>query len=112
MFKRSQSIRSVIQWYKQAFRVILRTPVPINKTTEAGFAGVIEHLFHSNASHMITMARGAHELRTMLQQDTAGFAGHREVHRLLDEFYYSRIDIRTVNNPNYSFFIYTCIDSK
>ena len=102
LFKRSKSIMTVVQWYKQSFRAILQTPAPINTTTEAGFAGVIGHLFQSNTSHMITMARGAYELRTMLQQDTAGFAGHREIHRLLDEFYASRIDIRTVNHPHHS----------
>ena len=42
------------------------------------------------------MAKGAHEIRTMLKQDVATFAGYQEVQKRLEDFYISRIGIRMV----------------
>ncbi len=42
------------------------------------------------------MAKGAHELRNMLQQDINAFADHEDIQKRLDDFYMSRIGIRMV----------------
>lgn len=41
---------------------------------------------------------GAHEIRSMLQQDISSFAEHHTVQTRLDDFYMSRIGIRMVHN--------------
>ena len=44
---------------------------------------------------------GAHEIRSMLQQDVSSFAEHHTVQTRLDDFYMSRIGIRMVNDVIY-----------
>ena len=58
------------------------------------FSRTMESIFDRHAPTLITMARGAHELRTILQQDVSSFAEHSQVQKRLDEFYMSRIGIR------------------
>ena len=40
------------------------------------------------------MAKGAHEIRTILNKDVTGFAEYDEVQKNLNDFYMSRIGIR------------------
>lgn len=47
-------------------------------------------------SHSHTHLTGAHEIRSMLQQDVSSFAEHHTVQTRLDDFYMSRIGIRMV----------------
>jgi hypothetical protein len=42
------------------------------------------------------MAKGAHELRSLLKEDVNAFADHADIQKRLDEFYTSRIGIRMV----------------
>ena len=61
---------------------------------ELVFSRTMESIFDRHSPTLITMARGAHELRTILQQDVSSFAEHSQVQKRLDEFYMSRIGIR------------------
>lgn len=42
------------------------------------------------------MAKGAHEIRTILKQDVETFAGYQDIQKRMDDFYMSRIGIRMV----------------
>jgi hypothetical protein len=46
------------------------------------------------------MAKGAHEIRTMLKQDVETFASYQDVQKRLDEFYMSRIGIRMASRTS------------
>ena len=65
--------------------------------SEASFARVLESIYERHSSTLITMAKGAHELRNMLKQDVSSFADYEDVQKRLDEFYMSRIGIRMVS---------------
>ncbi len=57
------------------------------------------------------MAKGAHELRNMLQQDINAFADHEDIQKRLDDFYMSRIGIRMVRfllSSLFFFFLLRC----
>jgi len=68
---------------------------------EAEFARVIESIFERHSATLITMAKGAHEVKTFLKQDTVSFAEHNDVQKRLDDFYMSRIGIRMVSVYRY-----------
>lgn len=69
-------------------------PAPIDVSKEQYFAEVIASIYERHAPTLITMAKGAHELRTLLKEDVAGFAEQNDIQKRLDEFYMSRIGIR------------------
>ena len=94
LFKQSESIMSVCQWYKTSFHELRDCPAPVNAEKEIAFSRVIESIYERHSSTLITMARGAHEIRSTLAQDMASFAEHHQVQKKLDEFYMSRIGIR------------------
>lgn len=71
-------------------------PVPQNIENEAMFAKVIESIYERHGSTLITMAKGAHELRNLLKKDVTAFADSNDIQDRLDEFYMSRIGIRMV----------------
>ena len=98
LFQQSPSIRSVCQWYKTSFAQLRNTPVPNDKEKEDEFAKVIESIYERHSATLITMAKGAHEIRTMLNQDSITFAECADVQQRLDDFYMSRIGIRMVRN--------------
>lgn len=56
------------------------------------------------------MAKGAHELRNMLQQDINAFADHEDIQKRLDDFYMSRIGIRMVRFLLSSLFFFSYFD--
>ena len=56
----------------------------------------MENIYERHSSTLITMAKGAHEIRLMLKQDVASFADYDDVQKRLDDFYMSRIGIRMV----------------
>ncbi|RYY88317.1 hypothetical protein EON63_02600 [archaeon] len=58
---------------------------------------VVENIYERHSSTLITMAKGAHEIRMMLKQDVASFADYDDVQKRLDDFYMSRIGIRMVS---------------
>jgi hypothetical protein len=43
------------------------------------------------------MAKGAHEIKSMLKQDTNSFAESMDIQNRLNDFYMSRIGIRMVS---------------
>lgn len=61
------------------------------------FAKVIESIYERHGSTLITMAKGAHELRNLLKKDVTAFADFNDIQARLDEFYMSRIGIRMVS---------------
>lgn len=71
--------------------------MPQDPEKEAMFAKVIESIYERHGSTLITMAKGAHELRTMLKHDVNAFADSNDIQERLDEFYMSRIGIRMVS---------------
>lgn len=77
-------------------------PVPNEPEKEAVFAKVIESIYDRHSATLMTMAKGAHELRNELRQSIDSFADYEDIQSRLDEFYMSRIGIRMVNP---SFFI-------
>jgi pyruvate dehydrogenase kinase 2/3/4 len=86
----------VCSWYKTSFEQLRSCPVPQDKDKEEMFAKVIESIYERHSSTLITMAKGAHELRNMLKQDIDSFADSNDIQNRLDEFYMSRIGIRMV----------------
>ena len=94
LFKNSKSIMSVCNWYKTSFQELRACPAPVNMEKEAIFSKTIESIYERHSSTLITMAKGAHEIRSVLQQDVASFAEHQQVQKKLDDFYMSRIGIR------------------
>ncbi len=72
-------------------------PVPNDPEKEALFAKVIESIYERHSATLMTMAKGAHEIRNMLKQDVSTFADLEDVQKRLDEFYMSRIGIRMVS---------------
>lgn len=82
-------------WYKTSFEQLRSCPVPLDLEKEAIFAKTIESIYERHSSTLITMAKGAHELRNILKEDVVSFANN-DIQKRLDEFYMSRIGIRTV----------------
>lgn len=97
LFQQSPSIQSVCQWYKTSFAQLRKAPVPMDLEKEEHFARVIESIYERHSATLITMAKGAHEIRTMLHQDSITFAESTDIQKRLDDFYMSRIGIRMVN---------------
>lgn len=83
--------------------------VPSDPEKEAIFAKIIESIYERHSPTLITMAKGAHEIRTILKQDVETFAGYQDIQKRLDDFYMSRIGIRMViivtKQKQYQFFI-------
>ena len=70
--------------------------VPSDSEKEAAFAKVIESIYERHSSTLITMAKGANEIRTLLKQDVETFAAYQGVQKKLDDFYMARIGKRMV----------------
>lgn len=94
IFQKSPSIKAVSKWYKTSFRQLRSCPVPQDPERELIFAGVLESIFERHASTLITMAKGAHELRIQLNHDVTSFAEYDAIQAHLDQFYRSRINLR------------------
>lgn len=94
LFLKSVHIQNVCSWYRTSFAQLRSCPVPYDREKEKQFAKVIESIYERHAATLITMAKGAHELRTFLKQDIASFADYNDIQLRLDQFYMSRIGIR------------------
>ncbi|KAJ1410185.1 branched-chain alpha-ketoacid dehydrogenase [Ochromonadaceae sp. CCMP2298] len=94
LLSRSPSIRNIAQWYKTSFMQIRDCPVPQDAEKEEVFARCIDRIYERHAYTLIAMAKGAHEIRTILNYDVEGFADYMDIQKTLDEFYMSRIGIR------------------
>lgn len=64
----------------------------------ASFRTVIANIYERHSFTLITMAKGAHEIKKMLKQDTNEFADLLDLQRRIEEFYMSRIGIRMVRS--------------
>jgi hypothetical protein len=93
-----ENIKQVSGWYKSSFAHLRSCPVPNDPEKEAIFAKVIETIYEKHSATLITMAKGANELRNMLKTDMNSFADHDDIQKRLDEFYMSRIGIRMVSS--------------
>lgn len=94
LFKRSEGIVNVCNLYKTSFYELTQCEAPNDMKKEEIFAKTIESIYERHAASMINMVKGAHEIRTMLLQDTSSFAEHDTLQTRLDNFYASRIGIR------------------
>jgi pyruvate dehydrogenase kinase 2/3/4 len=68
--------------------------MPLDVASEEQFYKVINSIYERHSTTLMTMAKGAHEIRSMLGHDTMTFAEQDDIHRCLDEFYMSRIGVR------------------
>ncbi len=84
-------------WYKTSFAQLRACSAPSDPEREANFAKVIEAIYERHGATLITMAKGAHELRNMLKMDIVNFAELDDIQKRLDDFYMSRIGIRMVS---------------
>ncbi len=94
LFSKSPSIMNVCNWYKTSFAQLRVCPAPTDLDKEAQFAKVIESIYERHAPTLITMAKGAHEIKTILDQGTDEFAEMHDIQQRLNDFYMSRIGIR------------------
>lgn len=114
LFRLSPSIQNVSSWYKTSFSQLRSAPVPSDAEKEALFARVIESIYERHSSTLIIMAKGAHEIKQMLKQDTNSFAESQDIQSRLDDFYRSRIGVRMVrtsfslNHTLSTIVIYSC----
>lgn len=81
-------------WYETSFSLLRSCEVPRDAEREEAFARVLESIYERHSSTLMTMAKGAHEIKTMLKHDVASFAALSELQYRIDKFYKSRINIR------------------
>lgn len=96
LLQTSQHVREVSSWYKQSFADIRATSRPFDLETEAQFFRVVENVYTRHSNTLVTMALGAHEIRSKHFKNKDDFASFEDIQVELDNFYLSRIDIRTL----------------
>ena len=93
------SVRKVCEWYRTSFQEIKSTPVPHDKYSEAAFTRLLEDIYLRHMPTLVTMARGVLEFRRHLgvgPGDTLPGGIEGVISSFLDNFYSSRIGIRTL----------------
>lgn len=96
LMKNSKHVTEVCDWYKESFQEIREIPVPIDVESEKFFGKLVEGIYERHKNTLVTMARGAHEIKQQLNLDVNHFAEEREIQTNLDQFYKSRIALRTL----------------
>ena len=94
MLQQSRHVQQVANWYKKSFQELRTCPMPLDGESEEKFYKVINSIYERHSTTLMTMAKGAHEIRSMLGHDTMTFAEQDDIQRCLDEFYMSRIGVR------------------
>lgn len=100
MMKDMASVQLVRAWYLQSFLELTNFREVTTKEDEADFARALEVIYERHSGVLVTMARGAMELRKNIRQGTYGHSGDlsdeemQKMHKFLDNFYMSRIGIR------------------
>lgn len=94
IFGKSIHIQQVCNWYKESFRELRSCPAPDDLEKERTFSRVVQSIFERHSYTLITMAKGAHDIRKLLDLDIATFAQQSDIQHALDTFYLSRIGIR------------------
>jgi pyruvate dehydrogenase kinase 2/3/4 len=106
LLQTSKHVVEVSSWYKQSFADIRAISPPNDLESEEVFFRVIENVFHRHANTLLTMARGAHDIRQQhFSSDNDDFAEFEHIQTELNNFYQSRIDIRTLIGKNQSILI-------
>jgi len=101
------SVRNVRDTYVSSFRELVSQPIPDGPNSEEQFAKLVEGIYDRHAGVLVSMARGAFELRAALRKGEitlnkrggtkmTEFAEMEELHDFLDRFYTSRIGIRVL----------------
>lgn len=88
------SVRRVRQWYAQSAVEIFESERPTHAQAESKFAALLGSIYARHSGVLVTMAKGAHELRLQMREGT--FESDRQIHGFLDSFYTSRIGIRMI----------------
>ncbi|CAE7461597.1 PDK [Symbiodinium microadriaticum] len=94
--RESTYVNKVISWYKQSFEEIRNCAAPVDVEKEDVFCKVLNSIYSRHAPTLITMAKGANEMRMMLGANLDDFSEHNELQEGLDSFYLSRMGIRTL----------------
>lgn len=97
-FKSSAHIQQVCNGYKESFAEIRSLHVPSSPETEKVFASRLQNIYDRHASTLLNMAKGANEIRLNLIKDAndKNVVLQQEIQDTLNEFYSSRIAIRTL----------------
>jgi pyruvate dehydrogenase kinase 2/3/4 len=96
LLQTSKHVVEVSSWYKQSFADIRAVSPPNDLHTEELFFTVIDKVYRRHANTLLTMARGAHDIRQQHFADSEDFADFDHIQTELNNFYESRIDIRTL----------------
>lgn len=86
------SVRRVRDWYARSAVEIFESERPTRGPAEARFAALLASIYERHSGVLVTMARGAHELRLTMSD----FETDQQIHGFLDSFYTSRIGIRMI----------------
>lgn len=110
LMKDMPSVQQVKRLYLQSFLDLLKTEKEVKTVEdEAVFAKIIEEIYERHSSVLVTMARGAFELRKAVREGKitsedggdqpipiADYDLMEDLHEFLDRFYVSRIGIRVL----------------
>lgn len=94
LLRNAPHVRLVCSQYKVSFAQLRDLPVPTTVEKEQQFATALTNIYERHSTTLIHMAKGAHEIRTVLKHNNVQFAESVELQELLDDFYMSRIGIR------------------
>jgi pyruvate dehydrogenase kinase 2/3/4 len=101
LMKDMPSVLIAKDWYVTSFLELTQFPKgPLSSKQEEEFAALLENIYERHAGVLVTMARGAFELRAAIREKKigadglVGFEEMENMHAFLDRFYLSRIGIR------------------
>lgn len=97
-FKASAHIQLVCEMYKGTFAELRLLQVPSTVETEKVFAICLQNIYDRHAATLLNMAKGANEIRLNLikESNDQNVVLQDEIQAQLNEFYSSRIAIRTL----------------
>eukprot|EP00815_Leptocylindrus_aporus_P010131 CAMPEP_0116076482 /NCGR_PEP_ID=MMETSP0322-20121206/17300_1 /TAXON_ID=163516 /ORGANISM="Leptocylindrus danicus var. apora, Strain B651" /LENGTH=362 /DNA_ID=CAMNT_0003566827 /DNA_START=254 /DNA_END=1343 /DNA_ORIENTATION=+ len=99
------SVQQVKQLYLQSFHELIERPEKVQSVEdEVAFAKLVEDIYERHSSVLVTMARGAFELRKSIRdkslknkdESVIDYDTMEDMHEFLDKFYVSRIGIRVL----------------
>lgn len=102
MMKDQASVKQVKEWYTMSMLELVAADKILTNESEAKFASLLENIYERHAGVLVTMARGAYELRDAVtkgkygEHGKADFDEMQHMHEFLDRFYMSRIGIRVL----------------
>lgn len=106
-FRSAPHVQKVANMYKDSFRFLRTLEEPTSMDKEAVFASKVGAIYEKHASTLISMARGAHEMRSalLIKQNLQNHtpdneklnlfsAENDDIQKRLNEFYFGRIGVR------------------